>query len=227
MELPPRPVQLPTQVCQPAPEVHLLAASQMPVQIIKFGKMKPGDDPETFLRAFEFVAESAMWPKEEWAEHLGPLLSGDACAVYQALPHNTAEDYDILKEAILDHLGVSERSYQRKFRSVAFTEGAKPREVAHELRDWARRWLKPEIRSPEEIVEIIVVEQFIQILPQGAGEWISHHMASLSLDIAIQLIENYLAGEDFQAPPGEVETEVQMTPQVEEQHTEGIILSTL
>ncbi|XP_069488543.1 uncharacterized protein [Ambystoma mexicanum] len=221
MELPPRMLQLPTLSDHHESQVHLLGTSQIPVQVIKFGKMKPGDDPETFLRAFEYVAESALWPKEVWAERLGPLLSGDACAVYQALPQGIAEDYDVVKESILDHLGVSERSYQRKFRSLPFTEGAKPRAVAHELRDLARRWLKPEMRSPEEIVEIIVVEQFIQILPPGAGEWISHHMASLSLDIAVQLIESYLAGGDFQTLSAEGHPVVEMTPQVEEQHVEA------
>ncbi|XP_078530519.1 uncharacterized protein LOC144817663 isoform X2 [Lissotriton helveticus] len=166
---------------------------QLRANSMELVKMKPDDDPEVFLRRFECVAEKAMWPREQWASRLAPMLSGEALAIYQALPHYTAEDYDQLKDSLLDHLDLSEESYRKKFRNLAFTSG--PQRVACELRDLGRRWLKPELRSAAEIVELIVVEQFIGVLPPLAGEWLNRHQVQ-SLDLAVQLIEGFLAGED-------------------------------
>ncbi|KAJ1212349.1 hypothetical protein NDU88_000013 [Pleurodeles waltl] len=166
---------------------------QNPAESMELVKMNPGDDPEAFLRKFECVAENAQWPKEEWASRLAPLLSGEALAIYQALSYYSAKDYEQVKGSLLDHLDRSEESYRKKFRSLAFTSG--PQRVACQLRDLGRRWLKPELRSAAEIVELIVVEQFICVLPEVAGEWLSHHQVQ-SLDLAVQLIEGFLAAGD-------------------------------
>ncbi|XP_069468445.1 zinc finger protein 436-like isoform X2 [Ambystoma mexicanum] len=162
---------------------------------INLVKMEPGDDAEAFLLEFECAAESALCPKERWALHLEPFLSGEALAVYQSLPHCTAEDYDCLKEAIISHMGLGEEVYRKKFRSFLFTAGGQPRAVARQLQDWGRRWLKPESRSPEEIVELVVMEQFIKILPGGMLEMLNDQLVQ-SLDSVVNLIEDYLAGKD-------------------------------
>ncbi|XP_078501118.1 uncharacterized protein LOC144755771 [Lissotriton helveticus] len=171
-------------------------------------KIEPGMDAEAFLVAFECAAEDSLWPKDEWVMHLAPFLSKEAKTIYQALPYNTIHDYDRLKDAILNHVGIGEESYREKFRKLTFRTGARPRMVAHQLHDWGKKWLKPEIRSPAEIVELIVVEQFIQILPAGASDWLSHQQV-WSLDSAVELIEMYLAGEDFTPTDGERNTDVQ------------------
>ncbi|XP_069094195.1 zinc finger and SCAN domain-containing protein 30-like isoform X2 [Pleurodeles waltl] len=171
-------------------------------------KIEPGRDAEAFLVAFECAAEESFWPKDKWVMHLAPFLSKEAKTIYQALPYNTTHDYDRLKDAILNHVGISEESYREKFRNLTFRTGARPRMVAHQLHDWGKKWLKPEIRSPAEIVELIVLEQFIQILPTGASEWLSHQQV-WSLDSAIQLIEIYLAGEGFTQTVGDRNTDAQ------------------
>ncbi|XP_069468446.1 zinc finger and SCAN domain-containing protein 31-like [Ambystoma mexicanum] len=174
----------------------LLERSHAPAQGINLVKMESGDDPEAFLMEFECAAEGALWPKELWPMCLAPFLSREAQAIYQALPRNIAEDYDRLKDAILEHLGVSEESYRKKFRHITLKSAKRLHAVANHLQDWARRWLKPEVRSPEEIVELIVVEQFIQILPTEARESLRHHQVK-SLDRAVQLIESFFAVADL------------------------------
>ncbi|XP_069485171.1 uncharacterized protein [Ambystoma mexicanum] len=156
-------------------------------------QMQPQSGLEDFLGEFEHAAEEALWPKKDWPMHLAPLLSGEALAIFQALPCQITEDYDQLKDAILEHVGMSEESYRKKFRSLKFTTGTRPQAVALQLSGLGRKWLKPGIRSSEEIVELIIVEQFIQILPEEAGEWLSNRPAS-SLDVIVQLIEEYSTG---------------------------------
>lgn len=195
---------------------QFLERSQAPAQGINLVKMESGDDPEAFLMEFECAAEGAMWPKELWPMCLAPFLSREAQAIYQALPRTIAEDYDRLKHAILEHLGVSEESYRRKFRSITLKSSRRLHSVANHLQDWARRWLKPEVRSPEEIVELIVVEQLIQILPTEAKESLRHHQVK-SLNRVLQLIEHFFAMSDI--PPGSMETNSGVCPPAWEEAT--------
>ncbi|KAJ1196369.1 hypothetical protein NDU88_000240 [Pleurodeles waltl] len=176
------------------PKLECPARPQTTIQGVTLSKMGPEDDPEAFLLAFESAALRALWPKEQWAMRVAPFLSEEAYAVYQSLPFYTAEDYDQLKEAILDHMSMIEETYRKRFRSVSFTAGTKPSMVAHKLQELGRRWLKPEIHSPDDILERVVIEQFIKILPVQAGEWLTQQHVR-TLDRAVQLVEVYLAGE--------------------------------
>lgn len=154
-------------------------------------KMAPEDDLEAFLLEFECVAEGSMWPREEWASRLTPLLSGKAKEISQTLPPSLAANYHHLKDAILHNVGVSEETYRRKFRSLTFTPGVRLQTIAHQLKDWGRKWLKPESRSTAEMSEVIIMEQFTQILPEGAGEWLRRQQVQ-TLDSAVKLIEDTL-----------------------------------
>lgn len=189
------------------------------IQGVTFSKMGADDDPEAFLSTFESAATRALWPKEQWAMRVAPFLSEEAYAIYQSLPFYTAEDYDQLKEALLDHTSMIEETYRKKFRSVAFTAGSKPSMVAHRLQDLGRRWLKPEIRSPDDILERIIIEQFIKILPVQAGEWLTQQHVR-TLDRAVQLVEGYLAGEAVGRASKAGSSNAWMPPWTQEPHAE-------
>ncbi|XP_069459944.1 uncharacterized protein [Ambystoma mexicanum] len=190
-----------------------------PIPFKELVKMKPGEDPDDFLRTFECVAADNLWPKKEWTMHLAPLLSADGQAIYQALPDYTANDYDQLKDALIKHMNVSEESCRKKFRSLPFLSEAGPQVVAQHLRELGRQWLKPEIRSSDEIVELIIVEQFIHILPADANEWLSHHQVQ-SLDRAVKLIECILSGKDCKPSARDDISDLQTVTTEEEQMTE-------
>ncbi|XP_078520617.1 uncharacterized protein LOC144785710 [Lissotriton helveticus] len=104
----------------------------------------------------------------------------------------------------------TEESCRQRFRSLTLTSGARPRAVATQLQGLGRKWLKPEIRNPEQIVELIVLEQFIQTLPEKAGEWLSHYPVS-SLDMVVRLLEEYFTEGGFGAE--DVDSTLEMTAQ--------------
>ncbi|XP_069463439.1 zinc finger protein 91-like [Ambystoma mexicanum] len=188
------------RVADVRPQRQLLKQSVTHNQVLGIYKMEPGDDLDAFLLEFECAAENSQLPKEEWGLWLAPLLSGEAKNIYHTLPPGTTRDYDRFKDAILSRMCVTDESCRKRFRSLAFTTGVKPRTVANELRDWGQRWLKPESRSSAEILELVIVEQFIDILPEGTGKWLRHHQVQ-SLECAVQLIEGFLPGEDFAVTP--------------------------
>ena len=51
------------------------------------------------------------------------------------------------------------------FRSFRYEEAAGPREALIQLRELCRQWLRPEVHSKEQMLELLVLEQFLGVLP--------------------------------------------------------------
>ncbi|XP_008953294.1 zinc finger protein with KRAB and SCAN domains 4 isoform X2 [Pan paniscus] len=64
-----------------------------------------------------------------------------------------------------------ERSRQR-FRGFRYPEAAGPREALSRLRELCGQWLQPEMHSKEQILELLVLEQFLTILPGNLQSWV-------------------------------------------------------
>ncbi|XP_069874420.1 zinc finger protein 202-like isoform X1 [Dipodomys merriami] len=66
---------------------------------------------------------------------------------------------------------VLETSYQN-FRCFRYQEAASPREALTRLRELCRQWLRPERRTKEQILELLVLEQFLTVLPGDLQSWV-------------------------------------------------------
>ncbi|XP_065749738.1 zinc finger protein 75A isoform X1 [Phocoena phocoena] len=98
-----------------------------------------------------------------------------------------------------------ERSHQH-FRSFLYHEAAGPREAVDQLLELCRRWLRPEIHSKEQILELVVLEQFLSILPRDTQTCIKkHHLQSI--EEAVVLVE-HLQRESGQTRNGVAEHEL-------------------
>ncbi len=164
----------------PAPPTH------MPVQ-----KMGPQDDPEAFLDLFETTAAACGWPQTDWPVRLIPLLTGEAQLAAQQLPVQNLLVYDDLKRAILQRVGRSPEQHRQRFRSMELGENGRPFVMAHQLRDACRRWLLAGEGGVDQIIDRVVLEQFIARLPKKTAQWVQCHRPA-SLDLAIQLAEDQM-----------------------------------
>ncbi|XP_045296175.1 neurotrophin receptor-interacting factor homolog isoform X2 [Leopardus geoffroyi] len=61
---------------------------------------------------------------------------------------------------------------RQRFRGFCFEEVAGPREALARLRELCRQWLQPEAHSKEQMLELLVLEQFLGALPRKLQRWV-------------------------------------------------------
>jgi len=72
---------------------------------------------DSFLHRFEIYAKCQNWPKDQWAVYLSALLKGRALKVYSRLPVEDAQNYEMLKDALLKRCNLTEEEFKQKFKS--------------------------------------------------------------------------------------------------------------
>ncbi|CAK6450209.1 unnamed protein product [Pipistrellus nathusii] len=99
----------------------------------------------------------------------------------------------------MDSLGLE--SARQQFRSFCYQEAPGPLEAVHQLQELCHQWLKPEILSKEQILELLVLEQFLNILPRDIQNWVQRYHPQ-SIKEVVALVEH------FQREPGGISNEV-------------------
>ncbi|XP_061476252.1 zinc finger protein 397-like [Rhineura floridana] len=164
---------------------------------------------------FEGAADAWMWPRGEWA---APPFSGEA----QLGSHPNLDARESgngcsgkLKAEILRLDPVSTESQRRRFRQFCYREAEGPRDVCFRLRELCRQWLEPERHSKEQILELLILEQFLTILPPEIQSWVREGGPETCAQ-AVALAEGFLrrprepkrwaqqAPRPFQETPGNV-----------------------
>ncbi|XP_030887581.1 zinc finger protein 165-like isoform X2 [Leptonychotes weddellii] len=81
------------------------------------------------------------------------------------------------------------------FRQFCYQDSPGPREALSRLRELCRRWLRPETHSKEQIVELLVLEQFLTILPGDLQAWVRERYPE-SGEQALAVLEDLERGTD-------------------------------
>ncbi|VFV33352.1 zinc finger protein 75d-like [Lynx pardinus] len=102
----------------------------------------------------------------------------------------------------MDSLGPE--SAHQHFRSFYYHEAPGPHEAVSQLQELCHQWLRPEIHSKEQILELLVLEQFLTILPRSTQSWVQKYHPQ-SIKEAVALVER------FQREPGGTSDESLLT----------------
>ena len=120
------------------------------------------DDFDAYLQRFERFAATAKWEKTGWASKLSALVFGRAL-VYSRLSKEAAQDYDLVKLALMKRYDLTDDVYHRKFRASKPEVDESPELFIVRLERYLLRWLELSHteRSFEGLKDLIVEEQFI------------------------------------------------------------------
>lgn len=79
--------------------------------------------------------------------------------------------------------------FRQRFRQFGYHDTPGPREALSQLRVLCCEWLRPEIHTKEQILELLVLEQFLTILPRELQAWVQEHCPE-SAEEAVSLLED-------------------------------------
>ncbi|XP_043855943.1 zinc finger and SCAN domain-containing protein 23-like [Dromiciops gliroides] len=79
--------------------------------------------------------------------------------------------------------------FRRRFRRFCYQETPGPREALRRLRELCLQWLRPEVHTKEQILDLLVLEQFLNILPEELQTWVWEHRP-VSGEEAVTVLED-------------------------------------
>ncbi|KAM6472159.1 SCAN domain-containing protein 3-like isoform 2-T2 [Liasis olivaceus] len=184
----------------------------------------PWEDPKAFLASFEQVAQACRWPRGEWVAHLLPALCGEAETAFRSLNAVHQGDYENVKVAILRGEAVKMEAQRQRFRQFCCQEVEDPWKFYRQIQELCHQWLKPERHTKEQILELLILEQFLASLPPKLQSWVQPRRPD-TCPQAVALVEDFLRNqqgtksEASQGPPNEELTDFE---QVEEEPLEAV-----
>ncbi|XP_068962969.1 LOW QUALITY PROTEIN: zinc finger protein 75A-like [Petaurus breviceps papuanus] len=93
------------------------------------------------------------------------------------------------QESALQNDKAASESCRQRFRSFQYQESAGPQETLSQLRELCHQWLQPEIHTKEQILELLLLEQFMNILPEETKTRVQKH-SPRNIKEAVTLVED-------------------------------------
>ena len=121
------------------------------------------DDIDSYLKRFERYASSQGWDHDHWAINLSALLKGRALEVYSRIAPYDADDYEVLKSALLKRYRLTQEGFRLKFRSARPEDGETAPQFVVRLDNLFTRWvdLAKVEKTYNGIRDLLIREQFI------------------------------------------------------------------
>ncbi|XP_053158267.1 zinc finger protein 397-like [Hemicordylus capensis] len=145
---------------------------------------EPWENAKACLASMEGAAET--YRKFRGLAFLGRETQGD----YGKTDTGNVEGYQKVKEDVLREDTATMEGQRTLFREFRYQEAEGPREACSRLWYLCHRWLKPERHTKEQILELVILEQFLAILPMELQSWVKAGCPQ-TCDQAVALAEDF------------------------------------
>ncbi|XP_062978694.1 zinc finger protein 24-like [Elgaria multicarinata webbii] len=147
-----------------------------------------GESLKEFQMAFKGAAEPTLGPRRE---HVIQALPGLTREAHEAYERHLDFSVQVKEEILDDEDPVSPESCRQRFRRFCYWEAEGPRNVCRQLQELCRRWLEPDRRTKEQILELVALEQFLATLPEEMRSWVRGSVPETCIQ-AVALAEEFL-----------------------------------
>ena len=126
------------------------------------------DKMDAYLERFERFAKNNKWQEDVWATRLSALLTGKSIEFYSRLSREEADDYRMLKLALLRHYDYTEEGYRRKFRGCKPEEGETPALFIERIKSYLEKWIETTglEKEYEALRDLFIKEQTLNACPR-------------------------------------------------------------
>ena len=137
------------------------------------------EDPENFFSQFEKIAYH--WPKEMWPILVQTHFKGKAREAFANLDAAASKEYERVKEAVLLAYELNAEAYRQKFRQSRMDSKMNYVEFASLKTKEFGKWVAAaKIESYEDLVETVLVEEFLGKIPLEVRQYLSDKSGTLT-----------------------------------------------
>ncbi|XP_077187067.1 uncharacterized protein LOC143834277 [Paroedura picta] len=143
------------------------------------------EESKEFQASLKEIAGASQWSRGEWMTQAMPGLRG------AHKPNGGLDPPVKVKEEVAGVVALTSEMRRQRFRHFCYEEAEGPRKVCKQLWELGHQWLRPERRTKDQILEVLILEQFLSILPWEMQCWVRENGPETCAQ-AVALAEDFL-----------------------------------